>query len=235
MQQLSSPLGPSKNKNPNDIISGRKGLSSFQGISSVTLNNTIYIYGNDGKNATTNIYFISSKDVSNNKPPNTMKSATPSLQRDAIISNNIQSEEPVLFYSPGVPLESTDEILVFASLQLTNNATLSSVNATNTTDTTISTIPQLMQVFKFGLTSGYTWSLIPKKSTGDLMPVHRQEHSISLSLPNKDNVYLFGGADDNSLARNDFWIYSLKKFQWKQLVLPATVETRCGHTSTMLK
>jgi hypothetical protein len=247
MQQQASPLSQwrlDKDSNPDNILSSRKRLSSFQSISSVTLNNTIYIYGNDdGRNptASTKVGFISSKDVYNSKPPSIIKSTAPSLQRNTTSSSNVLPEEPTLVYSPGIPLDSTDEILVFASSRLADNAAIpTSANATNAfnqttlSNSTTTQSSQSMKAFKFGLSSNQTWSLIHSESEQELVPVYRQGHSLSLSLPSKDNVYLFGGVND-SLAQNDFWIYSLKEFQWRKLVLPTTVVPRCGHTSTMLK
>jgi hypothetical protein len=244
MQQQTSPLsqwGQGKETTPDDVLSSSKRLSFYHDISSVTLNNTIYIYGNNGKNTTaiTKVGFISSKDVYNSKPPSTVQPAASSPQNNTN-SNSMLSEEPILFYSPGIPLYSTDEILVFASSPLLDGTSLSAANATNTTNAssltngTTQNLQQFMKAFKFGLSSGHSWSLIPSRYEAESTPIYRQEHSISLSLPNQDSAYMFGGVN-NSLAQNDFWMYSLIEFQWKKLALPTIVTTRCGHTSTMLK
>lgn len=84
---------------------------SMSGLSSVNINNTIYLYGDKKPRGYNNIWLISSQDISNNISPTPL----------SLYANN--SNVPNLRYSPGVTLDNS--ILAFSSN--TVNATYMSI------------------------------------------------------------------------------------------------------------
>lgn len=92
------------------------------GLSSVTINNTLYLYGDKKPRGSTNVWFLSAHDISN------LISPTPWM-------HNTSRPVPNLRYSPGLVIHD-HSILVFSS----NGKNTTSVYILNVSDTTWSTI-----------------------------------------------------------------------------------------------
>ncbi|GAA5810044.1 hypothetical protein MFLAVUS_003462 [Mucor flavus] len=130
-------------------LNNNKGLS-VAGLSSVTANNTIYLYGD--KKAYSNIWFIATKDISNNKSP------TPFHQNNSLII-------PDLAYSPGVVFNNSilafnnvnNSAIVVYSFDLVSNHTWSSISTqpfnASARDYSISLAPTNDQIYLLGGTN----------------------------------------------------------------------------------
>lgn len=235
------------NENPNTATS--KGLSVMGGSSSITINNTIYLYGFSksmttmiNRNVSSSLWSIVANEVATNAPLTSLYVSAVSSGFGNQTINGTQQESnasaslPYLPYSPGVVFNNLDEIIIFTTsvydhfVKVSSNGSKSSNQQLNTTNDK-STIA-LFSVFKFDLNSRNGWTNIVPKSTD--VPFHRQEHSVTLSLPDADNVYIFGGVND-TLPQSDFWSYSMSSSRWKKLLVPNDIKPRCGHSASMLR
>jgi hypothetical protein len=235
------------NENPNAAIS--KGLSIMGGSSSITINNTIYLYGFSrtmttmtNKNISSNLWSIVANEVAINTPLTSLAVSAVSSDFGNRTINATQQESnanaflPYLPYSLGVASNNLDEIIIFTISVYDHFAKILSngsesvnqqFNVTNGKSTTA-----LFSVFKFNITSRNGWSNVAPQSTD--VPMHRKEHSATLSLPDTNNVYIFGGVNA-TLPQNDFWSYSISSSRWKKLLLPNNIKSRCGHSASMLR
>lgn len=247
MEFQQSPKLILNNENPNTATS--KGLSIMGGSSSVTINNTIYLYGFSkpmatmiNRNISSNLWSIVSDEVATNMPLTSLAVSAVSSDFGNQAINGIQQESyanaffPYLPYSPGVASNSLDEIIIFTTSIYDHFAKISSnvsesgnqqFNATNDKNTTA-----LFSVYKFNLNSRNGWSNIAPLSTD--VPFYRQEHSVTLSLPDTGNIYIFGGVNTIE-PQNDFWSYSISSSRWKKLLIPNNIISRCGHSASMLR
>lgn len=222
MDQLQK-RSPSVKQQSNDIFS--KNLS-IAGLSSVTINNTIYIYG--GQTFDTNIWAITAKDVSNDIPPSPLVSRQNNRGSDGI--SNGDRNWPNLHYAPGVSVDS-DSILV-----ISGGSTTPGSNGVTLNDT------QLL-IYSFDLKLNKTWDPVQLSSNASI-PSARRDFTVTAA--DKDAVYLFGGRNTvysavtntttpESTMQNDFWVYYTKYFLWEKLISPYNnTTTRCGHTASML-
>ncbi|GAA5803201.1 hypothetical protein HPULCUR_008677 [Helicostylum pulchrum] len=130
-------------------LNNNKGLS-VAGLSSITTNNTIYLYGD--KRAYSNIWIMATKDISNNKSP------TPFHQNNSLVI-------PDLAYSPGVAFNNSilafnnvnNSAIVVYTFDLLSNHTWSSISTqpfnSSTRDYSISLAPTNDQVYLLGGTN----------------------------------------------------------------------------------
>ncbi|CAO0797236.1 unnamed protein product [Mucor circinelloides] len=235
MDSQQSPKWISNKENPNAAIS--KGVSIMEGSCSITVNNTIYLYGfsrpttaSFSRNITSNVWSIASNEMLSNMPltPLVVNSVPSNMT-----SHSVSDLQPYLPYSQGIASYNLDDMIIFApsiqdqfDVKLWDNS--SSLQQRNSTVGTLSTIPFL--VYKFDMRGKSNWTRITSSTT--VGPVYRKEHSITSSL-NRDRVYLFGGVDSTQ-PQNDFWTYSLLNFEWKKQVVPSNIRPRCGHTASIL-
>ncbi|KAL9540646.1 hypothetical protein MBANPS3_009562 [Mucor bainieri] len=237
MDTQQSPKWISNNENPNTAIS--KGVSMMGGSCSVTINNTVYLYGfskptsatSFSKNITSNVWSTLSNEIASNTP---LTSLTVSSVLINSTSQNVSDLQPYLPFAQGVASKSLDEVIAFG-ISVQDQFAMESLNQNssslhqNTTDEAPNTIP--FSVYRFDVKKRGRWTQIaPSSST--VAPAYRREHSITSSL-NRDTVYLFGGVSSTH-PQHDFWTYSLLNFQWKKLEIPSDIKPRCGHTASMM-
>jgi hypothetical protein len=200
---------------------------SRAGLSSVTINNTIYVYGGRPSQNNTNVWSIKTEDILNNSP------ATPLTIK---LNNSISgSNIPNLQYAPGAALNN-DTMIIFSGDVGTNI----SIQASNTT------VDDHLSIYLFDLKSdSNAWSTVSSTLNGSI-PSIRRDYSVSITL-DKQKVYLFGGTTENRnnsasstaiapTVQNDFWVFYTNSFLWERLASPYNNNTtRCGHTASMLR
>lgn len=204
---------------PLDVEKQRNGktlIFSVVGLSSISTNDTIYLYGGKTSENTynNNIWYISSKDVSLNVSPTLFKSRQNDLMlaAGAIVNNSI--------------------IAICSNVPINTNRTLSD------------TIASSLSVCSFDLNAtpiNNTWATIPSASS--IRPSTRNKEAIAVA-PDQSRLFIFGGqnimnqkqSNESSQGNDDFWTYSIQSTLWSILPSPFTENrSRCGHTTTMLR
>lgn len=183
---------------------------SIAGLSSVTVNNTIYIYGDKKTHGYNNIWLVSAKDVSNNISP------TP------LTSYRSSNAVPNLRYSPGVTLDNS--VIVFSSNSNTSNAN----------------DYMSIYSFDLTSSHNYWTLISPSNSSTPLSKqeysISKSPQKEHVYLFGGNEIQKTTNTTAFTNAQNDFWVYHTKSNKWNILVSPYTSNiTRCGHTANMLR
>jgi hypothetical protein len=177
------------------------------GASSVTINNTIYIYGGFYNVALWNkeALWTLSNTIDTLDQIDTDPHASP-----AAIYNSLQSIENKTLYSFGGHLISDD--IIKPPPPLVNTS-------------------ELLRYYKFSLDS-LKWTPLQKKNTTIIGPIERFWHT---TVQFDDSIYLYGGMNLTSGGIGDFWKYNPILDSWIELNLKNKQRSRCGHTSTITR
>lgn len=188
------------------------------GASSITLNNTIYIYGGFYNVAPWNkeaLWTISNTIDSLNQF-NTDPYASP-----AVIYSSLQSIDDNTLYSFGGHVNSDD-------ITITPPATTTPLQRQNNT-----TSPESLRYYKFSFET-LKWTPLQKNNAtlGVGGPLERFRHT---TVQFNNSIYLYGGMNLTS-GIGDFWKYDPALGTWNELSRGNKQQrSRCGHTSTILK
>lgn len=221
-----TPLDIEKQKNQKTLI------FSVVGLSAITTNDTIYLYGGKTSEATynNNVWYMSLKDIPLN--------ASPTL---------LESRQNDLTLAAGVIVNQS--IIAVCSNATTAVASIiaNSTRSGNTT-ATLSTL----SICSFDLnaaTVNNTWTILP--SDYSTRPSVRDKYAIA-ATPAQSQIFVFGGQQLVNLQQanqtessgvalqsretDNFWKYNVQSTQWSRLPSPFTDQrSRCGHTATMLR
>lgn len=69
-----------------------------------------------------------------------------------------------------------------------------------------------------------------RQISSEIRPVGRQHHSL-VSMPNQNQVILFGGEDASRTARSDIWLLDLAAESWQPVEAAAGPESRYNHAA----
>ncbi|CAO3645748.1 unnamed protein product [Cunninghamella blakesleeana] len=180
---------------------------TLPGVTSVRLNNTVYVYGGGQGD----LWTFDASNINNNYSPNQIntKSKLQWMYAVALPFNNQSS-----FLSVGMANHS-DIYLSIQQFDLFNQSWKSiidnNININNNNDNDNITIDD---------------------TNSSILPFARTQHSAFLL--NDQTLFIYGG-ENKTHALNDFWSFDIISKQWTQLVLP-TINTiyRCGHSATLM-
>ncbi|CAO3623472.1 unnamed protein product [Cunninghamella echinulata] len=184
------------------------------GLTSVKLNNTIYIYGGGQGN----LWTLDALTINNNYSP---------IQIDT-------KSKLKWMYAVGLPFHNQSSFLsvgnanqsdVYLSIQQFDSYTKSWISIETTNNNNININNNNITIDSNDNSNINNQSL--------LLPFSRQYHTAFLL--NDTSIYVYGG-ENTTHALNDFWSFDLLSKQWTQLVLPTTINTiyRCGHSATLM-
>lgn len=187
---------------------------TLPGVTSVKLNNTIYVYGGGQGD----LWAFNALNINNNYSSNQINTKSKLKWMYAIgLPFNNQSS----FLSVGIANQS-DVYLSIQQFDSTNQSWVSIIDNKNNNNLTINDNNN-------NNTNGNDVST----NQMSLLPFARTQHTAFLL--NDQTLFVYGG-ENSTHSLNDFWSFDIISKQWTHLVLPTTIDTiyRCGHSATLM-